>query len=154
AFALLHPLDLHPVNLGEAVHRAGFADSVSQFSMTEIFWHNFRVLVISAILSIFSFGVIGLVLVLSAFLLLGFLAGEAAQIGITPALFFGAFVAPHGLIEIPTVVLAGALNLRIGLALMAPPPGCTFGDSLMLALVNWLKTAALLIPLLALAAWV
>ncbi len=30
----------------------------------------------------------------------------------------------------------------------------TFGDSLMLALVNWIKGAALFVPLLLLAAWV
>ncbi|MCX6023320.1 MAG: stage II sporulation protein M, partial [Chloroflexi bacterium] len=114
-FALLHPLELQPVDLGEAVRQGSMLDSLSDFSMGGIFWHNLRVLTAAAILSIFSFGVIGLVLVLSAFLVLGFLAGEAAQMGIAPALFFGAFVAPHGLIEIPTVLLAGALNLRIGL---------------------------------------
>ena len=51
------------------------------------------------------------------------------------------------------MVLAGALNLRIGLALMSPPRGFSFGDSLLLALVNWVKGAALFIPLLLLAAW-
>ena len=74
------------------------------------------------------------------------------HLGIDPLMFLGAFVLPHGLLEIPSVILVGALNLRIGLALMAPPHGFSFGESLLLSLVNWVKGAALFVPLLLVAA--
>jgi uncharacterized membrane protein SpoIIM required for sporulation len=153
-FAGLHPLDLQPIELGAAIQHSDLTESLTEFSTGGIFFHNLKVIAAAGLLSVFSFGVVGLVLILSAFVVLGFLAGEAARVGIPVTLFFGAFVLPHGLLEIPAIILAGAFNLRIGLAIMAPPPGVTVGDSLMLAVVNWLKGAALFVPLLLLAAWV
>ncbi|MBI4496568.1 MAG: stage II sporulation protein M [Chloroflexi bacterium] len=154
AYAQMYPLALEQDQLGTAIQQAGVLERLSELSFSTIFFHNVKVLALSALLSIFSFGVAGLVILLSAFLLLGFLAGEAAHAGMSPVLFLGAFVVPHGMVEVPSVILAGAFSLKIGLSLMAPPPGFTIGDSLMLSLVNWVKGAALFLPLLLLAAWI
>jgi stage II sporulation protein M len=81
------------------------------------------------------------------------LAGQAALDGISPLVFFAAFILPHGLAEIPAIVLASAFGLNLGLTLITPPRGMGFGSGLLLAGVEWLKIAWLVVPLLALAAF-
>jgi uncharacterized membrane protein SpoIIM required for sporulation len=70
----------------------------------------------------------------------------------SPLQFLIAYVLPHGIVELPTFILSAALGLRIGAALLAPPPGFTAGQNLLWALANFAKIWLLvLLPLVALA---
>jgi uncharacterized membrane protein SpoIIM required for sporulation len=67
--------------------------------------------------------------------------------------FLLAYVAPHGIVELPTFVLSAALGLRIGASLLAQPHGFSAAQNLLWALAQFAKTWLLLIlPLTALGA--
>jgi uncharacterized membrane protein SpoIIM required for sporulation len=59
------------------------------------------------------------------------------------------FILPHGLLELPALIVAGAAILRLGGTLAAPAQGKTIGEAWLIALADWLKVLLLLvIPLL------
>jgi stage II sporulation protein M len=90
---------------------------------------------------------------LSALLLVGFFAGEAALLGLNPLVFLLVFILPHGVFELPAIILAMAFGLRMGLSIMSPPLGFSISESLLLSLADLLKVFFLVvIPLLLLAA--
>jgi uncharacterized membrane protein SpoIIM required for sporulation len=118
-----------------------------------IFVHNLRVLGLGIAATPLSFGAVPLLLLLSPMLLVGFFAGEAFVLGLNPLLFLVAFILPHGIFELPAVVLATAFSVRLGASIMSPPPGFTISESLLLSLSDLIKVFVLLvIPLLLLAA--
>jgi uncharacterized membrane protein SpoIIM required for sporulation len=75
--------------------------------------------------------------------------------GYNVLVFLGAFVLPHGILEMPAAILATALALRLGAAVVSPPPKMTMGQGWLWALADFIKAFALIVlPLLALAAFV
>jgi ABC-type transport system involved in multi-copper enzyme maturation permease subunit len=123
------------------------------FDVRGIFEHNVRVVGIALLLAPLSFGTAPLLLPLSALLLVGFFAGEASFLGLNPLVFLLVFILPHGVFELPAVILAMAFGLRMGVCIMSPPPGFSISESLLLALADLLKVFFLVvIPLLLLAA--
>lgn len=123
------------------------------FDVRGIFIHNVKVVGAALLLAPLSFGSIALMLLLPAMLLVGFFAGEAALIGLNPWIFLAAFILPHGILELPAVVLASAFGLRLGASIMAPPPGFSISESIMLSVADLLKVFVLVvIPMLLLAA--
>lgn len=119
-----------------------------------IVWlHNLRVLILATILGIFSFGVLGVLVLMAPMMIIGYFAGSVAAAGISPWLFLVAFVLPHGVLEIPAIVLAGAAILRLGGTLAAPGKGKTIGESWLHALADWTRVLiGLSLPLLLAAA--
>ncbi|WP_172450782.1 ABC transporter permease subunit [Candidatus Chloroploca asiatica] len=128
-----------------------------------VFANNLRVSVLSNIFSVISFGIFALMVPGVAFGQIGFFAGQLAREGgnwlalgnDSPLQFLLAYVVPHGIIELPTFILSAALGLRIGAALLSPPPGFSPADNLLWALANFAKVWMLvLVPLIALGALV
>jgi uncharacterized membrane protein SpoIIM required for sporulation/ABC-type transport system involved in multi-copper enzyme maturation permease subunit len=119
-----------------------------------IVWlHNLRVLILATILGIFSFGVLGVLVLMAPMMIIGYFAGSVAAAGISPWLFLAAFVLPHGVLEIPAIALAGAAILRLGGTLAAPGNGKTIGESWLHALADWTRVLiGLIVPLLLVAA--
>jgi uncharacterized membrane protein SpoIIM required for sporulation len=158
-FAILHPL---PANYIMPIHvQPGFETSLQTQSnellppldTVSIFSHNVRTLAISTALAIFSFGSGSLLLLLIPLALIGFLTTEFARVGVNPVIFLSAFVLPHGIIELPAVILGTAFALRLGLAVMAPSRGHPAGAHFIEALADWLKVFVFLVmPLLLVAA--
>ena len=94
-----------------------------------------------------------MILLMIPLALVGYFAGQMALIGVSPLLFFAAFILPHGICEIPAAILEGAAILRLGASVISPPPGKTLGESWLLALADWAKISlALVVPLLFVAA--
>jgi uncharacterized membrane protein SpoIIM required for sporulation len=123
------------------------------FDVRGIFVHNLRLVGIAVLLAPVSFGAVPLMLPLPAMLLVGFFAGEAAFVGLNPLLFLAVFILPHGVLELPAVILAMAFGLRMGASIMAPPPGFSISESLLLSLADLIKVFVLVvIPMLLLAA--
>jgi uncharacterized membrane protein SpoIIM required for sporulation len=62
-------------------------------------------------------------------------------------------VAPHGILEIPAAILAGAAIVQLGLAALSLPKGSSLGESWLMALAIWARTIlGLVVPLLLAAA--
>lgn len=114
-----------------------------------IWLHNLRAILIATLLAVFSFGVLGLLIIMLPLGITGYLTGAAAGAGFSPLLFLSAFIIPHGILEIPALVLAGAAILRLGATLVTPAHGKTIGEAWLIALADWLRIfLALIVPLL------
>jgi uncharacterized membrane protein SpoIIM required for sporulation/ABC-type transport system involved in multi-copper enzyme maturation permease subunit len=119
----------------------------------EIFVRNIRVALLSSVLSALAFGIFAFLVPAVAFAQVGYVATWLVADGGDPWRFILGYVVPHGIVELPTAIIGAALGLRVGAALMSPPPGFTVGENLLWALANFLKTyLLLLVPLFLLAA--
>ncbi len=153
SYAAVYKLPIAAVQLSEVT--VNFDNNLAQLGFVSVggaawvFFTNLRALAIATALGIFSFGVLGVVLLMVPLALTGYFAGQVALIGLSPVQFFVAFILPHGLFEITAAVLTGAAILRLGGTLLAPPANRTLGDSFLTALADWAKVAlAVILPLL------
>lgn len=146
----LPPQALNLENLGR-----GFVtglEAIRFFSVenVSVLWlHNLRVMILATILGIFSFGVLGILVLMAPLILIGYFTGAVAGAGISPWMFMLAFVAPHGSLEIPAIILAGAAILHMGGTLAAPIKDKTIGEAWLHALADWTKVmVGVVLPLL------
>ncbi len=112
---------------------------------------NSRVLIAATILASFTFGVLGITLVIVPFGILGFVLAQVAHtdMGLLP---FLAAILPHGIAEIPAIVIAGAAALRLGSIITRPPDDMTAGEAWLTALGDTIKLGfGLVLPLLIIA---
>ncbi|MBI4771919.1 MAG: stage II sporulation protein M [Chloroflexi bacterium] len=146
----LTDLQTTTLHFGQRMADYGF---VSPTGTAWILLTNLRALAIATLLGMFSCGVLGVILLMLPLELVGYFAGQMSLIGVSPLLFFAAFILPHGIFEIPAAILEGAAILRLGASILAPPPGKTLGDGWLMALADWAKISlALVAPLLSAAA--
>jgi len=118
-------------------------------SVPLIWFHNLRVIALATVLGLFSFGVMGLVILMLPFILIGYFTVTAVNAGFSPAIFLTAFILPHGILEIPAIALAGASILRLGATLSTPADGQSIGEALLVALADWVKIILIfVIPML------
>jgi len=114
-----------------------------------VWLHNIRAVFLASVLGLFSFGVLGVIVLMLPLVLVGYFMASIAGIGMSPLLFLSAFVLPHGILEIPAIVLAGAAILRMGATMATPASGQTVGEAFMRAFAVWMKIfIGLVIPLL------
>lgn len=99
---------------------------------------NTRVLFLATLLAIFSFGVLALILVMLPFAVLGFIMAQITAAGLSPLPFILAVI-PHGMVEIPAIILAGAAALRLGSVITRPPQEMTVGEAWLRALADTIK---------------
>lgn len=160
-FALQFPLPPGLIDL--KIDRAAFEQQISmpglgilpRIDTLAIFGNNVRSLALGAVLGMFSFGSLGLILLLTPMAIVGFFAGAVSSLGSNPLAFFAAFILPHGILEIPAAIIAAAFGLRWGASIIAPPPGSSAGDHFIHTLADLIKIFIfVVIPLLFLAAWV
>ncbi|MGQ9625759.1 MAG: stage II sporulation protein M [Anaerolineae bacterium] len=157
-YAWQHPLPPGSLRLQdlneEMIYHSPNLGFLPRLRTADIFINNVRALGLAAILAIFSFGTLALILLMMPMLIVGFLAGEAFILGHNPLVFTAVFVMPHGFVELPAAIIATAFALRIGASLISPPSGLTVGESLLLAAADFVKVFFfLVIPLLLLAAF-
>ncbi len=114
-----------------------------------LWYHNIQAIALATLLGIVSFGVLGALVIMLPLIIIGFMAWAIAGSGISPWLFMTGLVLPHGVLEIPALVIAGAAILRLGGTLVAASPGKTIGEAWLSALADWVKVMlVLVIPLL------
>ena len=119
-----------------------------------IFWQNLRVLLLSMVLGIFTFGVVGALPIMGTMAAVGFLGAflSTNQVSLLPIL---AMIVPHGIFEVPAAIFATAAVLKIGAALATPARDFTIGEVLLRALADWAKIMiGIVVPLLLVAAFV
>jgi stage II sporulation protein M len=113
---------------------------------------NTRVLLAATILGVFTFGVVGMVLIMIPFAIYGFIMGQVVMSGLSPLPFIMAIL-PHGVIEIPAILIAGAAALRLGSIVTRPPKELTVGEAWLRALGDAIKIGiGVVLPLLVIAA--
>jgi uncharacterized membrane protein SpoIIM required for sporulation len=119
-----------------------------------IFLHNLRAIALDSLLGIFSFGVLGIITLILPFSIIGYFAAIVGQTGLSPALFLAGFILPHGVFEIPAIILTGALIVRLGLTLVTPNKNYTIGEAWIRTLADWTRLILfLVIPLLVVASF-
>ncbi len=85
--------------------------------------------------------------------MLGFLVQTLANNGIPAGMTILGMILPHGLLEIPALILAGAAVLHIGVVLATPTTKRTVGEVFITSLAEWMRVVAgLVLPLIILAA--
>lgn len=113
-----------------------------------IWLHNLRTILLATAFGLFSFGVLGSLMIMLPFVVIGYFAGAVTGAGIPAWLFVGATVLPHGILEIPAILLAGAVILKLGATFSAPAPGYTISEAVLRALGVWSRVMlAMVIPL-------
>ncbi len=158
-YATLYPLPAGTLQLDtlptDAFESLPNVDFLPHFSTVGIFLNNVRAVSLGALLGIFSFGALALILLMIPLALVGFFAVEVSILGYSPWVFLAAFILPHGIIEMPAAILGTAFALRIGAALVSPPAGTDVGQGFLLVLADFCKIFFfLVIPLLFVAAFV
>jgi stage II sporulation protein M len=111
-------------------------------------WHNLRAVMIAVLLGCFTLGVAGALILILPMIIIGFFAGLVSLTGFSTITVLTATLMPHGIFEIPALILAGACILQVGASLVTPHRKETIGESLMSSLADWAKiTLALVAPL-------
>ncbi len=114
-----------------------------------IWLHNIQAILLATALGLFSFGVLEIIVLMLPLVLIGYFTATVAAAGLSPLTFLAAFVLPHGILEVPAIIIAGAAILRLGATLASPSPGQTVGEALLRALADWFKLlVGVVIPLL------
>jgi len=133
-------------------------ESLSFFSPSGVglIWlHNLRVVAIASAFGVFSFGVLGILILMLPIGLIGYLAANIANAGYSASTFLVALVLPHGLLEIPAIIITGAAILSLGATLATPADGKTIGEAWLMALARGAKIViGVVIPLFLAAALV
>jgi uncharacterized membrane protein SpoIIM required for sporulation len=120
-----------------------------------IFTHNVRVLLLMALLGVFTFGVLGILITMLPWIIIGFAAGQLYLAGVNPWLFLATAVLPHAIFELPAILLATGAALRWHITVIAPPPERTLSEAFLFAFADfWRVFIGLAMPLLLLAAFV
>lgn len=117
-----------------------------------VVWQNARVLLGATLLGMFTFGVAPLIITPLVYAILGYVLSQFIIAGFNLTVFAAAII-PHGIIEIPVILLTTALAVRLGSVMTKPPAGETVGFAWTVAIGDTLKLwIGLVIPGLILAA--
>jgi uncharacterized membrane protein SpoIIM required for sporulation/ABC-type transport system involved in multi-copper enzyme maturation permease subunit len=123
------------------------------FSAPFLFMNNTRAMVSILVAGLLSFSVLGILLYLVNISLIGGLFGAFELLGISPWPLFLAGVLPHGVFEIPALMIGSAAVLYIGVGLVTPQTGKSLGEVVIELLADWTKIfIGIVVPLLAVAA--
>jgi len=118
-----------------------------------VWFHNLRAVLIATLLGMFSFGVLGLLTLMLPMVIIGYISANIALAGNSPLPFLAALVLPHGIFEIPAILLASASILNLGATLTAPAHGKSLGEAWLVSLAKWSRMlVGLILPLFLLAA--
>jgi uncharacterized membrane protein SpoIIM required for sporulation/ABC-type transport system involved in multi-copper enzyme maturation permease subunit len=103
-----------------------------------IFLHNAQAIFLAFVLGAISLGILGLVVLMLPIGVIAFATALMARGGTPAGLFLIGFVLPHGIVEIPAMLISGAAILRVGNCLLAKPEGRSLGQIWLQALADWL----------------
>lgn len=128
-------------------------DGSGGFSSAILFWHNLQAELVIMALGVFSFGVLSVVAFIGNFALIGGVLGAVRLVGVSPWLIFASGILPHGIVELPSIILLSAAVLNMGLRLVTPEEGRSIGETMIVNFADVIKVLiAVCIPLLILAA--
>ena len=123
-----------------------------------LFMNNSRAVVLIFFAGLFSFGVLGIILYM---INIGLIGGVFAVLqllslnlpNIQPGKIFMAGVLPHGIFEIPALMIGSAAMLYVGVVIVTPQTGKSMGEVILELLADWTKIfLGVVVPLLVVAA--
>ncbi len=118
-----------------------------------LFFNNTRSMAVIFLAGMVSFSVLGVLFYMINVALIGGVYAVLQLIGISPMPIFLAGVLPHGLFELPALLIGSAVVLYIGAALVTPQNGKSMGEVIIDLMADWAKIfVGLVVPLLAIAA--
>jgi uncharacterized membrane protein SpoIIM required for sporulation/ABC-type transport system involved in multi-copper enzyme maturation permease subunit len=118
-----------------------------------LFMNNTRAVTAIFFMGLFSFGVLGILLYMLNISFIGGLFALFELLGMHPWPIFLAGVVPHGVFEIPALMIGSAVVLYIGATLVTPQTGKSMGEIIIELLADWMKIfLGVVVPLLAIAA--
>lgn len=121
---------------------------------TLLFVHNLRVVIIAIILGAFTFGVLAIGVFMLPWTLLTFVAAQLQSAGGSAVAFLLATVAPHGVVELPVLLLLAAAALRWQTAVIAPGQGRSLSEAWITGSADFFRLfVGIGVPLLLLAAF-
>jgi uncharacterized membrane protein SpoIIM required for sporulation len=122
-------------------------------SFPTIWGHNLQAIIVILVLGLFSFGVLGVCVYLLNMGIIGAVLALIRAMGQSPVEIGIYGILPHGIFEIPALILASAATLYIGVILVTPRSQRTLGEVLIEALADWVKIGiGIVLPLLTIAA--
>ena len=118
-----------------------------------LFLNNTRAVTLIFFAGLFSFSVLGVILYMVNIGLIGGVFALLQLLGIQPWPIFLAGVLPHGIFELPALIIGSAVVLYMGVAIVTPQTGNSMGEVILELLADWMKIfLGLVVPLLAVAA--
>lgn len=118
-----------------------------------LFLNNTRAVTLIFFAGLFSFSVLGVLLYMVNVGLIGGVFALLQLLGLQPWPIFLAGVVPHGVFEIPALMIGSAAMLYMGVAIVTPQTGKSIGEVILELLADWTKIfIGLVVPLLAVAA--
>ncbi len=122
-------------------------------SFPSIWGHNLQAVLVILLLGLFSFGVLGTMVYLLNMGIIGGVLALIQAMGESPIKIGAVGILPHGIFEIPALILASAAILYIGVMLVTPRSQRTLGEVLIEAIADWARIGlGLVLPLLTTAA--
>jgi len=118
-----------------------------------LFLNNTRAVAVIFLAGLVSFSVLGILLYMVNIGLIGGLYALFELLGMHPLPIFLAGVVPHGIFELPALMIGSAVVLYMGVAIVTPQTGKSMGEVMLELLADWMKIfLGLVVPLLAVAA--
>ncbi|MBI2332455.1 MAG: stage II sporulation protein M [Chloroflexi bacterium] len=118
-----------------------------------LFLNNTRSMAVIFLAGMFSFSVLGVLFYMINVALIGGVYAFLQLLGVAPLPIFIAGVLPHGMFELPALLIGSAVVLYIGAGLVTPQNGKSMGEVVIELMADWAKIfVALVVPLLAIAA--
>lgn len=135
----------------EQIERLGGLESITAGA---ILGNNLRIILLNPILAMLTLGLYPLLVVALPGVLLGMLAVQIEAAIPLKVLVGLLLILPHGVFEIPAILIGSALSLRLPLSLVRPVPSLSAGESAAWSAINVCKGYVfLVIPLIVIAAW-
>jgi uncharacterized membrane protein SpoIIM required for sporulation/ABC-type transport system involved in multi-copper enzyme maturation permease subunit len=145
-------LEKTTVELGSLILKDRQADEITA---SYLFFNNLRVEILMLFFGMFSFGVAAVMAFILNFALIGGVLGATQVLGFSPLMILAVGVLPHGIFELPSVLLACAAVLYMGVRMVTPNRQESISEVFIHTLADWFKIAfGLAFPLLLLAALV
>lgn len=118
-----------------------------------LFVNNTRAVALIFFAGMVSFSVLGILLYAVNISLIGGLYALFEILGVNPLPLFIAGVLPHGIFELPALMIGSAVVLYFGAAIVTPQTGKSMGEVIIELCADWAKIfIGLVVPLLAIAA--
>jgi uncharacterized membrane protein SpoIIM required for sporulation/ABC-type transport system involved in multi-copper enzyme maturation permease subunit len=118
-----------------------------------LFLNNTRAMALIFLAGMVSFSVLGVLIYMVNVSLIGGVYALLELLGMSPVPIFLAGVLPHGIFELPALLIGSAVVLYIGAALVTPQNGKSMGEVVIELMADWAKIfIGLVIPLLGIAA--
>jgi uncharacterized membrane protein SpoIIM required for sporulation/ABC-type transport system involved in multi-copper enzyme maturation permease subunit len=118
-----------------------------------LFLNNTRAVFFIFLAGLASFSVLGVLLYMVNISLIGGLFGLFKLLGVQALPLFLAGVLPHGVFEIPALMIGSATMLYFGVSIVTPQVGKSMGEVTIELLADWTKIfLGVVVPLLAIAA--